>query len=291
MLSGKLEDRVVGTEEEIRQVAIDHHHIVVNKFESWYNDLASSRFSNAFTYGRSKIDRMVDELFESMPRGGKFLDVGCGTGEHLKRAMDHGLKAYGVEPAPAMREAARRNVSGAVVEDGVATKLPFPDAQFDVVIMIEVLRYLHHSDVEKALSEARRVLKPGGTLLVTLVNRLALDGFYLFQRGRQMLSRDKYNEIHPYCLFFTPAEARRDLRKAGFVNVRTEGRLLAPLRIAYKISDSFGGSLASALESVDDRLHRMKWTHPFAGHLIAIGEVPAKASGKVRKPRGTKKPS
>lgn len=280
---------MAGSEEQIRQVAIDHHHIVVDRFETWYNDLASSRFSNAFTYGRSKIDRMVHELFDSLPKGAKFLDVGCGTGEHLKSAASRGLKAYGVEPAPAMREVARRNVPGAVVEDGVATKLPFPDAQFDAVIMIEVLRYLHPTDVEKALAEARRVLRPGGTLLVTLVNRFALDGFYVFQRARELLIRDRINNVHPYCLFLTPGEAERDLRKAGFVNVRTEGRLFAPLRIAYKVSDKLGGALASAMEGMDDRLHRMRWVRGLAGHLVAIGQVPAEPAAKASKPRAKAK--
>ena len=272
-----MEDRGAGSEEEIRQVAIDHHHDAAGIFQSWYSDLESSRFSNAFTYGRSKIDLMVDHLFATLPKGAKILDVGCGTGEHLKRAIGHGLQAFGVEPAPAMLKMAQRNVPMAHVENGVATKLPFPDAQFDALIMIEVLRYLHQHDVERALMEARRVLKPGGALFVTLVNRWALDGFYVFQRARQLLSRNNYNNEHPYCLFFTPAEARRALQRAGLVNVRTEGRLLGPFRLAYRLSESIGKTLASKFEGLDDRLHRSKWSHPFAGHLIAIGQAPGAA--------------
>ena len=268
--------------EEIRQAAIDSHDREAGKFVAWYDALNQSRFSNAFAYGRSKIDALVSELFGSLPKGGKVLDVGCGTGEHLHRALDAGLKAYGVEPAPAMLEVARRNVPGAEIKQGVATSLPYGDGEFDMVMMVEVLRYLDRADTELALREARRVLKPGGLIFVTLVNRWALDGFYVLQRARALVKRRQFDEVNPYCLFHTPASAKRDLAKAGFSDVRIEGRLLAPLRIAYKASERLGGWLASKIEKADDRLHGAKWTQPFAGHLIAIGRVPqsTKAPGR-----------
>jgi ubiquinone/menaquinone biosynthesis C-methylase UbiE len=266
--------------EEIRQAAIDSHDKDAAKFEAWYDALDRSRFSNAFTYGRSKIDAVVGELFETLPEGAKVLDVGCGTGEHLVRAVKAGFEACGVEPAPAMLDFARKNVPKADLRQGIATDLPFGDGEFDLVIMVEVLRYLDRPDTETALKEARRVLKPGGRLMVTLVNRWALDGFYVLQRARSLVKRRQFDEINPYCLFHTPAAARRNLAKAGFDEVRIEGRLLAPLRIAYKASERLGGWLASKLEKVDDRLHRAGWMQPFAGHLIAIGRVPKAA--KVR---------
>lgn len=263
--------------EDIRQAAINSHDQTADKFVAWYDALKRSRFANAFAYGRSKIDAMVDELYASLPEGGRVLDVGCGTAEHLHRALDCGLRAFGVEPAPAMLELARRNVPGAEIKQGVATDLPYTDAEFDLVIMVEVLRYLDRADIEKALSEARRVLKPGGRLFVTLVNRWALDGFYVLQRARSLVKRKEFDERNPYCLFHTPASARHDLKCAGFNEVRIEGRLLAPLRIAYKLNEDFGAWLAGKLEPLDDRVHRHAWTRPFAGHLIAIGRVGAEA--------------
>lgn len=260
--------------EDIRRVAIDHHHLVAGRFVAEYAALESSRFSSAFTYGRAKIDKMVDALFESLPAGAAILDVGCGTGEHLKRALGHGLKPSGVEPAPAMLKAAEANVPDAHVMDGVATRLPFDDTQFDAVIMIEVLRYLDRTDIERALKEARRVLRPGGKLLVTLVNRWALDGFYIHQRLRQALKRSDFNNTNPFCLFHTPRSAERLLADAGFTRVRTEGRLFGPIRMAYKLNQGFGRRAAQAIEGIDDRVHQAAWTRPFAGHLVAIGEVP-----------------
>jgi SAM-dependent methyltransferase len=257
---------------EVRRVAIDHHDRLSGTFVSFYSKLEKDRFTSSFTYGRAKLDRMIDDLFGSLPPGAKILDVGCGTGEHLKRARTHGLSATGLEPAPSMIEIARRNVPDARIEQGVATELPFGDGEFDAIIQVEVLRYLHRDDIRKALREAHRVLRPGGTLLVTLVNRWALDGFYLRQRSRQLLKRRAFDEVNPFCEFFSPGQAERELRAAGFAVARTEGRLFAPLRIAYKLVPSLGRRLAASLERLDDRLHTRRWTRPFAGHLIAIGK-------------------
>lgn len=268
--------------EDIRQAAIDSHDRDAAKFVAWYDALGQSRFSNAFAYGRSKIDALVGELFAALPKGGKVLDVGCGTGEHLHRAVDAGLQAFGIEPAPSMLDVARRNVPKAEIKQGVATELPYAAGTFDLVIMVEVLRYLDRADTEKALREARRVLKPGGQLFVTLVNRWALDGFYILQRARSLAKGRQFDAVNPYCLFHTPASAKRDLGRAGFGEVRTEGRLLAPLRIAYKLNERFGGWLAGRLEGFDDRLHRAGWAQPFAGHLIAIGRVPAKTKARTQ---------
>lgn len=258
---------------EIRRVAIDHHHQMAKEFEAYYCALEKSRFSNAFTYGRAKLDRMIDELFDSLPKGGAILDVGCGTGEHLKRAQKHGLEAIGIEPAAGMLAAARHQLPSARIEEGVATQLPFEDGQFDAILMIEVLRYLHSSDIGLALREARRVLRPGGVLFVTLVNRWALDGFYIHQRVRQLLNRSQFNETNPFCEFFTPGKAERALKEAGFAQVSTEGRLFGPIRLAYKVNQGFGRRMAAMLEKLDDRVHKRKWPRAIAGHLIAIGRV------------------
>jgi SAM-dependent methyltransferase len=182
--------------------------------------------------------------------------------------------AWGVEPAPAMLEAARAHNPGARVEQGVATALPLPDASVDALLQIEVLRYLHMNDIRGALAESRRVLKPGGRILVTLVNRWALDGFYARQRLRQQLKGADFDRTNPHCEFFTPTQARRELERAGFTDVRAVGRLFAPFRIAYKATPALASRLARRFETLDDRIHAWPWTTPFAGHLIVTAQRP-----------------
>lgn len=261
--------------ENVRRVAIDHHDDVASDFEAFYRDMERSRFSNAFTYGRYKVDVLLDEALAKLPKGSRVLDVGCGTGVYLRRFAAAGLDAVGVEPAPGMIEVARRENPTLRVEQGVATLLPFEDASMDAVTSIEVFRYLHAEDIERSLSEIARVLRPGGFAFVTLVNRLALDGFYIRQRLRQRRKGVDFDRKNPHCEFYTPHEAEMQMRRAGFVNVRTEGRLLAPMRIAYKAHAGLASRLAERIEGLDDAIHsRFRWTKAFAGHLIAIGERP-----------------
>ncbi len=260
--------------DEIRRAAIDHHHDVASVFESAYERMATDRFADAFAYGRHKIDVVLENELKRLSAGAQVLDVGCGTGVYLRRFLQLGFTPTGVEPAPAMLAAARRDNPGATVEEGVATSLPIPDATFDFVTSIEVLRYLSRDDTRVALAECHRVLKPGGILFVTMVNRWALDGFYVLQRARQLRLRKDFDRKHPHCEFFTPAELREALEYAALVNVRTVGRLAAPMRAAYKVSAGLAARIARRIEAFDDLLHELPVTTAFAGHLIAIGERP-----------------
>ena len=96
---------------------------------------------------------------------GEVLEIGAGTGKNLP-VYGAAKRVVALEPDPAMRARAQAAVLEArvpveVVEgDGMA--LPFPDASFDTVVFSLVLCTV--PDVERALAEARRVLRPGGTL-------------------------------------------------------------------------------------------------------------------------------
>ncbi|MPY66816.1 methyltransferase domain-containing protein [Deinococcus sp. SDU3-2] len=85
----------------------------------------------------------------------RVLDVGAGEGRLLRalRARGHRGEVVGLDPEP-----------GEGVQRGVAEQLPFPDASFDAVLLVRVLAHLH--DPARAVAEARRVLRPGGRLVV-----------------------------------------------------------------------------------------------------------------------------
>ncbi|BCX05032.1 MAG: hypothetical protein KatS3mg053_2970 [Candidatus Roseilinea sp.] len=97
------------------------------------------------------------------------LDLGCGNGAFTLPLARHVRRVHAVDVQPAMVEALRRRLrqeglDNVVVHVAPATRLPFEAHTFDAVLMISVLPMLH--DRSAALSEARRVLKPDGVLIV-----------------------------------------------------------------------------------------------------------------------------
>lgn len=105
--------------------------------------------------------------------GQKALDVGCGPGRlaiALQRRAGATGEVHGVDPSEEMIDLARRRAAeaGAPVEfrvDGIE-KLPYPDETFDSVVTRLVLHHLPEDSKRQGFAELRRVLKPGGTLVV-----------------------------------------------------------------------------------------------------------------------------
>ncbi|WP_038071827.1 class I SAM-dependent methyltransferase [Thermus scotoductus] len=128
-------------------------------YEAWYET----------SLGAFVIAEEEKALRALLPPGESLLEVGAGTGFWLKR-LPYARKV-GLEPSLAMLQAGRRRVPEATWVEGRAEALPFPGQSFDVVLLFTVLEFVE--DVEKALVEARRVLKPGGSLLVGILEALS----------------------------------------------------------------------------------------------------------------------
>ena len=127
--------------------------------------------------GERRLRTWILDLADLRP-GDAVLDVGAGTATLLIQAAarvgpEGSLAA--VEPSPEMLAHARRKAQACGVtiacEQGTAERLPYPDAAFDVVLCTLVLHHLPEPRRGDALAEMRRVLRPGGRLVVADLDR------------------------------------------------------------------------------------------------------------------------
>ncbi|MFN2472009.1 MAG: class I SAM-dependent methyltransferase [Gaiellaceae bacterium] len=172
----------------------------------------------------------------------RVLEVGCGTGNHISalRAAT-GCEAWGVEPSSEMR--ARVRDPGLAVVGGAAEELPFGDGVFDLAFSVDVVHHL--ADLDAALGEAHRVLRPGGSLCLATDDeetiRSRLHSRYFPETVAVELAR------------YPSGETVRDaLAAAGFGSVR-EMRTA----VAYTVSDSraYRDGAFSSLLLIDDEAH------------------------------------
>ena len=268
------------SEERLRDLAVSKHDREAGAFEEEYGSRSTSGHrSTAFLLGRRKIDRLLADRLSGIPAGARVLDAGCGTGHQVADLVEAGYSAVGVEPAAEMRARAEKLNPGVEVLDGSITDLPFEDGSFDAVIALEVLRYLPRSDNLAAYREMRRVLRPGGLLFVTMVNRWAIDGYAVWESVKTRRSSGDDGPTRAHCEFVTPGGARRDLLEHGFRDVEAHGRLLLPLRWVFKVHLGLGRVVATVLDPVDDLLSRVPGTAGLAGHLIVVARAGDQGTG------------
>ena len=154
--------------------------------------------------------------------GDRVLDLGCGAGRHAFEAYRCGARvvAFDYDMAElkdvngmfgALAESETSTLSAdawAACTNGDATRLPFPDATFDRVIAAEVLE--HIPDDTAAISELARVLRPGGTMAITVPAWLA-------EQMCWALSDEYHAPFVPggHVRIYTEPELRSKLRAAG----------------------------------------------------------------------------
>ena len=155
-------------------------------------------------------------------RGGTmFLDAGAGFGRHAFEAARQGATVYALDWAQD-EVAGTRATFGAMIEAGEipastfggalrgdARRLPFADGTFDAVVTSEVLE--HIQDDVTAISELHRVLKPGGTLGVTVPT-------WWPEKINWMLSDEYHAPKSPggHVRIYSATELKAKLRSAGF---------------------------------------------------------------------------
>jgi ubiquinone/menaquinone biosynthesis C-methylase UbiE len=227
--------------------AIEVHSTQAPEFDASYRALQAEPYATCFAYSRRRLDALLERTMPGPEAGPRLLDVGCGTGFHLARLRARGFEVAGIDGSGAMLDRARAANPGVDLRLGDVGALPFPDARFDVVLCVEVLRYL--ADPEPCLKEMARVLRPGGVCLVTAAPLLNLNGYWLVNR---LATRVPIRDLVRLKQFFTTsARLRGQLHRAGFGPVDVHGVYLGPINWVERLLPRALPPLLKAWEPLD----------------------------------------
>lgn len=186
----------------------------------------------------------VESLVGDLPSGSKVLDIGCGRGVMLRALLDLGHEAHGVEIAPEAASGADPRAQIRIAPQ--LAKASYEENSFDAVIMWHVLEHLPHPD--EALAEIRRILRPGGRLI------LAVPNFGSLQSRRT--GNDWFHLDLPRHLYhFTPETLQRLLagNEFHYESVRHLAMLQNSFGWLQSILNRFSGTPRNSLYSL---LHR-----------------------------------
>jgi ubiquinone/menaquinone biosynthesis C-methylase UbiE len=119
----------------------------------------------AFAFGRNQTGDWAADL-AGVTAGDVVVDIGCGPGNAARVAQRRGATAIGVDPAAVMLKLARVFSVGRkrlTFRHGTAEHIPVDDAAADVVWSLATVH--HWKDIDRGLTEVRRVLKPNGVFV------------------------------------------------------------------------------------------------------------------------------
>jgi len=150
---------------------------------------SQERLLRRFLFDRPFVERMSRHpthayLGTWLPRrgGDAVLELGCGPGKYVAMLQSLGFSVVGVDPcAFSTWEVLRKETSATLIDGVKAEALPFPDRYFDHAVCLGALLYFH--DVKRAMEELRRVVKPGGHVIIRTVNK---DNLYTSRSGKPL---------------------------------------------------------------------------------------------------------
>ena len=191
---------------------------------------------------------LIEDRF---PFPGRLLDVGCGYGFFLKLMAQRGWQVEGIEISATGREYARHTL-GLEVSAQPLPRIDWPAAQFDVITLFYVIEHL--ADPRAVLTEVRRLLRPGGLLLLRWPHTTPLARLL-----KPWAASLKLYQAPSHLFDFAPRTITRLLTDLDFQEIRTTiGGWTQPENRGARLAAAVFGRMGEGMA----RLSRGRWLLP-----------------------------
>jgi len=235
-------------------------------WDALFSDFYLRAFADEARDAEAREQALAAARLAGCPDGGDLLDVPCGFGRHSVPLARAGYRVVGVDRSQALLDEARRRAGGERWPKLVRADyrdLPLRDETFDAALnLFSSLGYVGDEDDTKVLGEIRRVLRPGGRLVVEILHRDALvlrfreEGWRLVGEGRVLLEQRTFDPVAGVAQTtqtLVEPSGERDSRTFS-LRVYTATELLAMLtRAGFEESRCYG-DLAGGPFASDTRL-------------------------------------
>ncbi|OHA86338.1 MAG: hypothetical protein A3A90_00075 [Candidatus Zambryskibacteria bacterium RIFCSPLOWO2_01_FULL_35_19] len=157
------------------------------------------------------------EIYKSLIKGNKVLDIGCGAGRDASVFVENGFDYTGIDASEGMLNVASERVPTGKFQVMDFYKLNFPDNTFDGFWAAASFLHVPKKDVRKVISEAKRIIRPHAIGFISIKEKTDKD--------EQLIEENKYGGIARYFAFYNQEEFKKILKDNGLEVIKMTSRV------------------------------------------------------------------
>lgn len=207
----------------------------------WWDE--SGKFAPLHKINPIRVEYIRDTIFEHYNadslKGLSLVDIGCGGGLVCEPMARLGANVTGVDGGEKNVKTAMAHAQAMQLEIDyratTAEEIAAKGEQFDVVLALEIVE--HVADVELFLKSVAALVKPGGVLIMSTLNR-TMKSYALAIVGAEYVLQWLPRGTHEWKKFLTPAELIQPLQREGLTHKESKGMVMNPLKWEWSMSDN-----------------------------------------------------